>query len=227
MSPSGVDNVACQKCTKDKGESRAGEPLCFACANPARRRDWIQSYSSKVVTPRELRVSQVTLADIPHALAQKVRFNGHLRAMTYSVAQHCVMGAEQIAGPFKLAFLLHEVSEVYLPDIPAPLKPFVKVQMPDDFNGSGLLTWAQLEALHADVIFEAIGLGSLRHLIDTQEVREMDVQMLMTEKRDLASPEPEPWGIDVEPLPLIIDRCWDAVEAERRFFAAFAGLTSR
>lgn len=192
-----------------------------------RRRDWIQSYSSKVVTPRELKAEQVSLPDIAHALAQKVRFNGQLRELGYSVAQHCCLGAEQIAGPFKLAFLLHEVSEVYLPDIPSPLKSFVFVHIPkrNGEPGTETISWAQLEAQHADAVFEALGLTSIRPLIDSPEVKAMDMQMLMTEKRDLASPEPEPWCIDVEPLQRVIATTWSSAAAEAAFSNLFRELT--
>lgn len=193
------------------------------------RRDWMQSYSSKVVTPRELKPEQVSLDDIAHTLAQKVRFNGHLRELGYSVAQHCVLGAGQIAGPFKLAFLLHEVSEVYLPDIPAPLKPYVSVDTDrcDNDGDPMIMSWAALENQHADAVFEALGLSSLRSLIDSPEVRDMDLRMLMTEKRDLASPEPEPWGIDVAPLEsLRIGECWAPSRAKCEFTNLFNYLTS-
>ncbi len=189
-------------------------------------RDWIQSFSSKVVTPRDLRPDQVTFEDIAHALAQKVRFNGQLAALGYSVAQHCVMGAEQIAGPFKLAFLLHEVSEVYLPDVPTPIKSFLSVDIGglEGLSDKCLVSWAKLEEIHADVIFAALGLRSIRPLIDAPEVRLMDLRMLMTEKRDMASPEPQPWGIDVEPLGIQI-RPWSATESERRFIESYYRLT--
>ncbi len=178
------------------------------------RKRWTQSYSGSVITPLELLPEQVHFPDIPHTLAQKVRFNGHLRVPGYTVAQHCVLGAEQIAGPFALAFLLHEVSEVYLPDIPSPIKPMLMI----GGEGDLLESWAHLESRHADAVFKALGLSSIRPLIDSPEVHLMDMQMLMTEKRDLMGPEPEPWGIDVAPLDsIIIDYCWDAKQARTRF----------
>lgn len=184
------------------------------------KKRWCQSFSGKVVTPLALKVEQVSFGDIAHALAQKVRFSGQLREPGYSVAQHCVVGAEQIAGPFALAFLLHEVSEVYLPDIPAPIKPMLTLMTGD----LGAMTWSDLEAQHADVIFEALGLSSLRPLIDSPEVHKMDLQMLMTEKRDLMGPEPEPWGIDVEPLEYKIAGCWDYQAANDLFTNTFRRL---
>jgi hypothetical protein len=87
--------------------------------------------------------------------------------------------------------------------------------------------WSELERRHADVILEALGLSSIRKLIDCPEVRQMDLRMLMTEKRDLASPEPEPWGIDAQPLEgLSITECWSATRAAGEFTNLFTYLTS-
>lgn len=176
---------------------------------------WIQSFSGKVVTLLDLKVEQVTLEDIPHVLSQKVRFTGHLREAGYSVAQHCVLGARAIAEPFKLAFLLHEVSEVYLPDIAGPIKSRIFVDYSDKRSPilDDALSWEELEAQHADIILEALGLSSIRPLLDSPEVREMDLRMLMTEKRDLMGPEPKPWGINVEPLDFRITEIWSPTRA--------------
>ncbi len=184
---------------------------------------WTQSFSGKVVTPADLQADQVSLADIAHTLSQKVRFNGHLRELGFSVAQHCVMGAGQISGPFALAFLLHEVSEVYLPDIPSPLKALLRVNLA---VGEGQVTWVDLENQHAKVIFEALDLTSVLPLISSKEVKKMDLQMLMTEKRDLMGPEPESWGIDVEPLDIRINEVWTAKRAKEAFQAMYVELLS-
>lgn len=178
-------------------------------------RSWIQSFGGKVITPSDLRPEQVTFADIGHALSQKVRFSGHLRE-PYSVAQHCVLGAEHIAPEFALAFLLHELSEVYLPDIPTPLKRMTEVNS---------IPWVDLEDQHLKVILTALDLTRLYPLINGPQVKLMDTQMLMTEKRDLMGPEPEPWGIDIQPLDYIIPEAWEPRKAEKLFNIAFKRWT--
>ena len=182
-------------------------------------RDWIQSYSGKGVTPLDLSVEQVSLPDISHALAQKVRFTWHLREMGYSVAQHCAMGAcECPTAVQKLAFLLHEVSEVYLPDVATPLKRHIKVRV----SGSRrLISWRELEARHADVVFAALGLSEIRPLIDSEEAREIDLRMLMTERRDLMGVSPAPWGIATRPFQWRIHRVWAPAYAEHDFNALY------
>ena len=188
---------------------------------------WIQSFSGKAVTPQKLHASQVTFSDIPHTLSQKVRFNGHLKEKGYSVAQHCVIGAELIPQPYALAFLLHEVSEVYLPDIPSPIKPLLSINI-GTVQDPRLIRWSTLEAQHADVIFGVLGLSVIRELIESAEVHLMDLQMLMTERRDLMGPigknEPQSWNIDVNLLEYKISEVWSADVAERKFIDLFNKL---
>lgn len=159
---------------------------------------WIQSAAGKQVFPAALRPEQVTLEDIPLALSRKMRFSGQTTGKYgYSVAQHCVIGSQLIAPPFALAFLLHEVSEVYLPDIPNPIKALLRLRSlgPDISECS----WRELESVHAGVVCAALGLSSIRPLIESPEVKEMDLAMLALEKQHLMGPEPEPWGLTVPP----------------------------
>lgn len=219
---------------------------------------FIQSFSGLAMTPLHLQPEQVKFEDIPHALAQKTRFNGHLREF-YSVAQHSVFGAENIATSkssvrtlveYQLAFLLHEVSEVALPDVPSPLKPFLKVQYVRDRNrppdvraSDGSIaplvitkSWVELEDEHAEAMFKALGLEELLPLLDSPEVKAMDRAMLHTEKRDLRSiQETDPRVVEQErlryngePVPgLKIDRCWIPVEAEERFTKLYRELRAQ
>jgi uncharacterized protein len=190
-------------------------------------RDWQQSFSGKVITPRELRVEQVTFDDIGHALAQKTRFAGQCTVMGYSVAQHCVIGAavlNRTSRQLALAFLLHEVSEVYLPDVPSPLKKHLYVTLSDLTEMT--TSWAQLEKQHADVIFEALKLPKIRPLVDSPEVKLTDVRMLLTEKRDLMGPEPQPWGFTEQPFKFKIVDIWEPAYAEKRFNQMFGLLAA-
>lgn len=170
---------------------------------------WQQSYSGKIVMPRDLQPDQVQLADIPHALAQKVRFNGQLSVPGYCVAQHTIIGAEEFASrglqDLALAFLLHEVDEVYLPDVPSPIKGALRVVLDD---GSAI-SWSELCQRHARAIFEHLGLLPVLPLIYSAEVHDMDLRLLVTEKRDLMGPEPQPWGFTAKPLESRIERVWD------------------
>lgn len=189
---------------------------------PPARRDWIQTLEGRVLTPRNLQCDQVgSIEEIAHALAGKVRFTGQTK-VRYSVAEHCVRGSQLLPAAFAGAFLLHELSEVYLPDIAAPLKPFVFVERMNPANVP--MPWSDLERQHTATILDALDLSSIEPLIYSPEVKRMDVAMLLAEKRDLMGPEPEPWNIPGEPactgriFPMTAD------EAEAQFLARFAEL---
>jgi len=108
------------------------------------RGPWIQTYSGRALHLFDPSPDEITLEDIAHALSLKVRFTGHC-AWHYSVAQHCVLGAGLLEGTHgpdvALAFLLHELGEVYLPDVASPLKRHLTWCEP----GSNVAQpWAQL-----------------------------------------------------------------------------------
>ena len=62
--------------------------------------------------------------DIAHSLAQIARFNGHCREF-YNVATHSIIVAyimDEYVGGDPLEGLLHDATEAYLSDVPAPFK---------------------------------------------------------------------------------------------------------
>lgn len=192
--------------------------------------DWIQTRSNKKLTPRELKVEQVgDIYEIAHSLSLSFRFNRQL-ATPYSVAEHCVRGSRLLPAAFAGAFLLHELSEVYLPDVPAPLKPFLFVNVMRSIGSEGdaiiaRISWSDLEEQHTRVMLDALRLTSMGPLIYSPEVRNMDLAMLAGEKRDLVGPEPEPWGLTVEP-PAALTRIdpWSSARAAQEFVSRFSEL---
>jgi len=195
-------------------------------SNPKR---WIQSFTGKQVFPLNLKPEQIDVRDIAHALSLKCRFTGHVKHF-YSVGQHTILGSRLVPDEFKLPFLLHEVSEVYLPDIAKPIKDLVytkethsryKVECDESID------WEVLESMHADVIFEALGLSILRPLIDSPQVKQMDLAMLTAEKEQLfATPAPAPWGLP-EPAAKITILEWGPRIVEAIWLRLFSRYKAR
>lgn len=93
-----------------------------------RKGDWIQMQNGKPFWPLDPRLDEITIEDIAHSLSLQCRWNGHCREF-YSVAQHCVLvaqEAQEIEPRAALWGLMHDATEAYLTDVPRPLKPLLK-----------------------------------------------------------------------------------------------------
>lgn len=176
-------------------------------------RDWIQSFSGTMVFPLDMDRSVFTVEDVAHGLAKRCRFSGQCSAF-YSVAEHSVLGADlffKMAAtasadmrPLRLeqaaAFLMHDVSEAFLPDVPSPIKPFLFVEKGELEQAS----WVALEAEHVRVICERLGLAALGHVIDTESIHEMDLALLQAERAVLHRTPPMPWSVKARPADVLI-----------------------
>lgn len=184
---------------------------------------WIQTRSGKKLEPLALTVDMVgSIDEIAHSLSGENRFTRQTPEF-YSVAQHCVLGSELLAPVFAGAFLLHELSEVYLPDIAGPLKSSLLVDVGTQERPCRI-EWSALERLHTHVMLEALGLISIEPLIYSPEIKTMDLAMLHAEKLRFFETQPEPWG-DLPP-PANCGRiyAWTPENAKERFLKRFQEL---
>lgn len=173
-------------------------------------RDWIITYTGRVVYPLDLRPEDVCIEDIAHALAHQCRWGGHTRQF-YSVAEHSVRVALICPRQHRLWGLLHDAAEAYLVDVPRPIKAT------DELRAYRL---AEHNAMRA--ICEAFGLP----LEMPEVVREADDILLATEARDLLPPElRERWSHPAAPIPFPITPRTPEL-AERQFLNLFQSLTS-
>ncbi len=164
---------------------------------------WIQTFTGRKFYPLEPRAADVCIEDIAHALALTCRFTGHCREF-YSVAQHSVFCSEYVAAfdgspALQLAALLHDASEAYLPDVARPIKSEVQVWVPrGKLTAPDLKEFSEVEDAIIRQVATALGLDI--DLFSDPIIKEADIVMLMTEKRDLMGPSPEPWVLQPKML---------------------------
>ena len=184
----------------------------------------VATYTGKIFDLLNPKPEMVCIEDIAHSLAYQCRYAGHTREL-YSVAQHCVLMAENEDLPGDpLAKLLHDADETYIGDIAKPWKNLLRVNVKTGY-GSKCEPVKDFERGIQEVIGLALGVD----LSHSAEVKEADIRMTATEIRDLM-PEMPPgfeWGVDVSnPVKEIIIP-WPPESAEQIFLAVYKMLNLR
>jgi 5'-deoxynucleotidase YfbR-like HD superfamily hydrolase len=171
---------------------------------------WIQTWGGRPFDPFTAEEDDVRIGDIAHALSLICRFGGHCQDF-YSVAQHCVLMANAVPPQHALQALLHDAAEVYLGDVCRP----IKLALPE---------LMEAEAKLHRVIMARFDLPWDLH----EAVKEADLRMLATERRDLMTQCTEPWRCldGVEPYSWQVVP-WASGPAERMFLERFHELGGR
>lgn len=147
--------------------------------------------------------------DIPEALARIARFTGHVSSGPYSVAQHCVIGADAVfreTGDRKAAaaFLLHDAHEAYLGDIATPIAKALCAPAQDYTPGGGNAVAFAIKSLKLridEAIADAAGLGWDVLSAHEKLVKAFDKRMLDLERRHLMAKPPREWAAsDLAPI---------------------------
>jgi hypothetical protein len=144
--------------------------------------------------------------DVPDALARISRFTGHVPGGIYSVAQHCVIGADALMHEtgrpdIAAAFLLYDAKEAFIGDWGTPIKQALAaaagLAVPDGHNAvlEGM-RWLE-NGIDAAIHAAARVAWPLPPAI-AAAVKTMDLRMLATERRQLLAPAPQPWVAAVE-----------------------------
>ena len=162
---------------------------------------WIETISGMKVDLEHPKAEMIRASDIAIALSNICRFSGHVNQF-YSVAQHCVMCANQLPYELKLAGLLHDAHEAYTSDIPSPVKQLI----------DGGLPWLEfcLQAAIDDRF------NSHPTADQLEVIKEVDERMLITEAIALRGKRFDGYFLDVEPydieinplLPSAIEYIW-------------------
>jgi hypothetical protein len=82
---------------------------------------WIRTYSGAAFHIPRPRPSDIVIEDIAHGLAIAPRWGGQSR-VRYPVVAHCIYVAEMLPDYLKFDGLMHDNSEAYFCDLPAPFK---------------------------------------------------------------------------------------------------------
>lgn len=178
---------------------------------------WMLTFSGAEIQFKDFKPTDVCLDDITVSLARKARFNGHTTERVrniYSVAQHSCLVHDRIEEQFpdsyqmRMAALMHDASEAYLPD----MHPHLKTMFPG---------FKELENTFHGVIAERYGFD--RTGDSYRAIKEVDLRMLATERRDLMAFGRREWEMldDVEPYPEHI-RCWSIEEGRNEFLIRFS-----
>lgn len=176
---------------------------------------WVQTYSGKAVDLFDTKPEQIDFNDIAHALSLLCRFTGHTREH-YSVAQHCVLVSKLLPEEIQIYGLLHDAHEAYLGDINTVVKRVI--------NRSILSEVAE----NLDQAIYAAAEVRAPSAVTKAAVKAADLQLLMTERRDLMSKPPRDWG-DFESIIPVDDivEPWRATLAETLFKAELQGCYYR
>lgn len=140
----------------------------------------------------------VAIEDIAHHLSLINRFTG-ATSRPYSVAEHsllcCDIAQRAGASPVvQLAALMHDAHEAYVTDLSSPAKTAVNTY---SMAGGGVPSWSLFEQEHAKTVRAHFGLLTV-FASQRAFLREVDLQALATERRDLtaySTAKHSPWAV--------------------------------
>jgi uncharacterized protein len=119
----------------------------------------------------------IEIEDIAHALSHICRFTGHTRVF-YSVAEHSVRASQCVPPEFAMEALLHDAAEAYIGDVSSPLK-------------AQLHEYRNIEFKLEQAIRQRFGLPPKQ----SPCIKQADLTMLATEKRDLMPAHLDDWAL--------------------------------
>ena len=188
---------------------------------------WTQTATGRKLSLTDPDPAQVDFAgDVAPALAKLARFNGHtIGYPAYSVAQHCVLGAEGLEEdtrhlldePYSAPssrrmaalFLLHDAHEAYMGDICTPVVAALDhIRWPDGppkTSTSGLVGQLVKDLKHRlDVAIHAAAGIKMPNEAESKIIRHWDARMMRAERLAFMANAPESWGENdkVEPAPV-------------------------
>lgn len=164
--------------------------------------DWIQTYTGKQFFLINPRPEDVDIYDIAHHLSQLCRFVGACTRF-YSVAQHSIILSHRVPEEFALWGLMHDASEAYIGDLSSPVK-------------KDMFLFKEMERKILRVIAGCFGLK----WPVPQAIKEADLRMRATERRDVMRRTYWDWEIGAEPYEQFIMPI-GSIQAEVSFLSRY------
>ncbi len=144
--------------------------------------------------------------DVPETLARICRYGGSVPGNIYSVAQHCVIGADaalEETGDARLSayVLLHDAHEAVIGDIATPVAKWMQALAIELYgvDAAGMIDGvihcakAQLDL----AIWRAAGVPK-PGAAQVAAIADYDLRLLATEKRQLLVPPRRSWGAAID-----------------------------
>lgn len=174
---------------------------------------YVESYTGRMVFPRDPKPEYFTIIDIAHHLSNDCRYSGATEVF-FSTAQHCCLLCDYVMKVRKgtpldgIQILMHDGAEAYLRDIPRPIKQFLPDYRTWDYNLTmSIRSW--------------LGLSGVP-IPSWQD--ELDSRIIADERAQLMSDSGNDWQHNVEPLGINIDP-WGSRAAEQQFLMRYASLS--
>jgi hypothetical protein len=173
---------------------------------------YFRTHSGRRVHPLSPSPDEISIFDVAHALSQMCRFLGHTTEF-YSVAQHSVLVSQHVPQEDALWGLLHDASEAYLCDLPAPIKRDPEMSIYRIAENRLMLAVCERYGLKPEM---------------PASVMRADKILLATEFRDVTTMDDPEWIKDecgTDPLDGFL-LGWPPFVAEQRFLDRFEELTA-
>jgi hypothetical protein len=174
--------------------------------HPADR--YFRTYTGKHVHALSPSPEEIDIEDVAHSLSQTCRFLGHTDGF-YSVAQHSVLVSDLVPREDALWGLLHDASEAYLCDLPAPIKGDPEMSFYGIAEDRLMLAICKRFGLRPEMPRSVIAADKLA---------------LATEFRDVTTVDDPDWIVaecGTKPIPDYTIFPWPSLVAEDRFLRRF------
>lgn len=163
---------------------------------------WKQTITGRAFPMTDFTAADIDLfGDCAEGLARVCRYGGHVPGNPFSVAQHCVIGAdaaldETADANLAAHVLLHDAHEYIFGDMTTPVFNWLAHLAGDD----GYLVRALVSEAKSKLdvaIWKAAGIPAPGATYRAA-IADYDVRLLATEQRQLLMPAPKSWGSSVD-----------------------------